>query len=103
MRASVVHFLVVSLVLGAFAWSLDIHAAVPGNPAVAVDQAADHAPDLDAGTPCYDVCGHGAAHFTGLPAVVALALYQSGHSYRPLTHVARVSLTQTPPTPPPNC
>lgn len=103
MRTAVVQLLVVSFVLGALASSMDVHALAPAaDPTVTAHHAAGHAADPDGDASHYEHCGHVNAHFTGLPVTALAPAFHADQPDWPLTTVAHLSLTYTPPTPPPN-
>lgn len=103
MRNVIASLLISTFVLGALAWSMDIHVhAIMGDPAVTVDQAAEYTSDPAGGNGHLDHCGHCSAHFTGLPIASLAGAIRPTQPVWPLVSVAHASLIHTPPTPPPS-
>ncbi|MDN5939922.1 MAG: hypothetical protein L0H83_14850, partial [Salinisphaera sp.] len=87
MRVAIVPLVMVSLLFGTLASSLDAHAEVPAGESVNVQHSAGSPLPDGSGSPCNDPCGHAGAHFTGLPAAALDVAYAPNQTGWPVVNV----------------
>lgn len=103
MRTWVVFLLVTSFLIGAVAWSFDIHIPAAASAAVvSIDHPGADATNFDQLDVHAGHCDHCTAHFTGLPVPTLATALPAAHPDWALNSIVQPSLLHTPPTPPPD-